>query len=309
MELPEPFSSLLVIIIVACIGAVLSKRGWFPSGSVTIITKIILDLAIPLSFVYNMVTNVDMEMLKNLSLSLLIPVISIGLGYLISYGLTKLLKTPDNRQGLFISMFANPNSLFIGLPVNIAVFGTQSMPYAYIFYFVSTLYFNTFGLYFLSKGRGEQNTLKNVADTVKSPIFISFVLAVILVLAQIKLPGFVLAVCDKVGSLATPLSMLFIGICVSGLPIKHIRITRDLVIIILARFVVSPLVALGVAQFFDISELGRNVFILQSLLPVMTSTPIFSERYGCDTKYATLSTAVTAMLAIGIIPLYSSLFF
>ena len=61
-----------------------------------------------------------------------------------------------DRRGLFISMFFNSNTIFVGLPINQALFGDGSIPYVLIYYMCNTTFFWTLGTYLIQRdGEGE----------------------------------------------------------------------------------------------------------------------------------------------------------
>lgn len=307
--IPEPYCSIMPIFIIIGIGIVLKKIDFFSDSEKTFLSKLILSIALPSSFIACMVINVTTEMLVDLSIGLVIPVCAIGLNYLVSYVITKLLHINKKQQGLFICMFSNSNCLFIGLPVNIALFGTEAVPYAYIFYFISSTYFNTIGFYFMSKGKETSNIKKTLCDTIKTPIFISFVLAFILVFLHIPIPDFIIDSCYSLGNISTPLSLLYIGICISQMHFSKKLFKKEVIIIYLGRFIIAPLLTILICHFIPASQLAKNIFIVQSFLPTTTSIPIFSEMFDCDTHYAAFTSSSSALLSLGIIPLYTYLFF
>ena len=307
--IPEPFNSLLSIILMILLGAFLCSKNWFSKESTNLITRLILDVAIPLSIISCVLGNITKGTLSELGASLLVPVLSIGLEYLISYLLAQMANIPLSRKGLFISMFSNPNTLFIGVPVNMAVFGVQSLPYVYIYYIVSTLFFNTIGILLLSKNDSSHMNFSALLKKLITPILISFFITMFCLLCNIKLPDFIMGACESVGSISTPLSLMFIGICLYQIPFRSLRINGEIFGVILGRFLISPIITYLIAKLLHTPELAMNVFLLQSFLPAMTSTPIFGERYHCDTKFATIGTAVTALLSLIVIPLYSGILF
>ena len=106
------------------------------------------------------------------------------------------------------------------------------------------------------------------------------------------------------GSMTTPLSMLFIGIVMFGVKFSEIRLTKDLLVLLLGRFVISPLIVLVVASFFPIPELMKKVFVIQSALPAMTQTTLMARLYGADTEYAAVLVSTTTIAALFAIPIY-----
>ena len=55
----------------------------------------------------------------------------------IATAVARIFAVKKERRGLFISMFFNSNTIFVGLPINQALFGDASIPYVLIYYTVS----------------------------------------------------------------------------------------------------------------------------------------------------------------------------
>ena len=73
-----------------------------------------------------------------------------------------------------------------------------------------------------------------------SPPFISFAVAVAFILLEVKLPGFLMLTLKYMGGMTTPLSMLFIGIALYGVKFSQLRLSRDIVALLVGRFVIAP---------------------------------------------------------------------
>ncbi len=80
------------------------------------------------------------------------------------------------RRGLFISMFFNSNTIFVGLPINQALFGDASIPYVLIYYMCNTTFFWTLGTYLIQRdGEGEAEfDLKTSLKKIFSPPLMGF---------------------------------------------------------------------------------------------------------------------------------------
>ena len=48
-----------------------------------------------------------------------------GIAYIVAFIMMKIVHVPRGRRGIFINMVVNDNCLFIGLPVQIALFGPR----------------------------------------------------------------------------------------------------------------------------------------------------------------------------------------
>jgi predicted permease len=85
---------------------------------------------------------------------------------------------------------------------------------------------------------------------------------------------------------------------------SEIKLNKDVFGVILGRFIVSPLVVFLLAFFFPVDTLMKNVFIIQSAMPVVTSTAIVAKLYNADDKYAAMMTVITTLASIFFIPVY-----
>jgi len=308
MLLLNSISSILSIVIMISIGYILTAKGWFNDESSQLLTKLVITIALPALMISTILANLDISELVHIGKGILIPILSMTICVIIAIFVAKLMKISKDHAGLFISMFFNSNTIFVGLPVNLALFGNKSIPYVLLYYIANTTFFWTLGVYFISKG-GKQKSNDNIFSkkTLKriiSPPLLGFIVAITLVLLKIHLPNFIMDTCTYMGGLSTPLSMIFIGICIFSIKLRDIKISKDMFGIIVGRFIISPLTVFIITLFLPIPILMKRVFIIQAAMPVMTNTSIIAKAYDADTQYASVMTMVTTVLAIIAIPFY-----
>ena len=225
----------------------------------------------------------------------------------IGYALSRLLKIADNHKGTFVAAFFGSSATFVGVPVNLALFGEISIPYAILYMLVNATMFWTVGNYLISTD-GPTKTQKLIsmdsAKNIFSPPLMGILVAVVLILLEVHLPAFLTNAVKSLGNMTTPLSMLFIGIVMYGVNIRQLRLTRDVTFVLLGRFVVSPLLVLAVIWFIPVPDLMKKVFVIQSALPAMTNVPILAKLYGADAEYGAVLVTLTTILAMIAIPVY-----
>lgn len=314
MTIINALGSVFSIVIMISIGYILTAKKWFDDRIARVFSKLVCNLALPCLMVSDLMSNFDRLKLSHLSRGLIVPFLAIGVCYLISMIISKIIKVKKGRIGIFRSMFFVSNSIFIGLPVNLALFGGDSIPYVLLYYIANTSFFWTIGAFGICKD-GQANyhegggsifsieTLKRIL----SPPLMGFITAIILILLNIVLPKFILDTCKYFGNLTTPLSMLFIGITIYSVDLKEVKIDTDMIAVLLGRFFVSPLVTFVIAYYHPIPNLMKDVFVIQAAMPVMTNTAIVARSYGADHKYATVMTVFSTIVSLLFIPLYMAL--
>lgn len=223
----------------------------------------------------------------------------------IATAVARIFAVRQDRRGLFISMFFNSNTIFVGLPINQALFGDASIPYVLIYYMCNTTFFWTLGTYLIQRdGEGEaQFDLKTSLKKVFSPPLMGFLLGLVLVMLQIKLPAFLASDLQYLGNLTTPLSMIFIGLSVSHVGVKQLVLGKEQLLILLGRFLVAPLLMASIVYWVPLPSLMKQVFIIQSAMPVMTNAPVVARLYGADSDYAAVMVTETTLATMVVIPI------
>ncbi|MBW1606012.1 AEC family transporter [Lactobacillus sp. Sy-1] len=309
-------SGIVVILLMILLGFFLAKRGWFDDKSTKLIAKIVTQVALPAYMISTITSKFTAKTLLHTLPDLRFPVISMLILFGISVAVARALRIAKYHRGLFESMFFNSNTVFVGLPVNLALFGDRSLPYVLVYYMANTTFFWTLGVYLIQRD-GDADSKFNLKQTLRkvfSPPLLGFIVAVIMVLLDIPkiqivhpiLKSF-LESCDYVGGLTTPLSMLFIGIAVSKVSIQDVKFNRLNWGILLGRFIMAPLLMTLLVTFTSMPILMKQVFILQSAMPVMTNAPVVSKLYNADDKYASLMVTETTLLSLIVIPILMTL--
>ena len=242
-----------------------------------------------------------LKMLPALRFPALSMVILLG----IATAVARIFAVRQDRRGLFISMFFNSNTIFVGLPINQALFGDASIPYVLIYYMCNTTFFWTLGTYLIQRdGEGEaQFDLKTSLKKVFSPPLMGFLLGLVMVMLHIQLPAFIASDLQYLGNLTTPLSMIFIGLSVSHIGVKQLVLGKDQLLILLGRFVVAPLLMATIVYWAPLPSLMKQVFIIQSAMPVMTNAPVVARLYGADSDYAAVMVIETTLATMVVIPI------
>lgn len=164
-------SGILVILGMILVGFVIGEKGWFDDKSRGLIAKLVTQVALPCYMLYTITQRFTTADLLKMLPALRFPTLSMVILLGIASGVAKIFAVRQDRRGLFISMFFNSNTIFVGLPINQALFGDASIPYVLIYYMCNTTFFWTLGTYLIQRdGEGEaQFDLKTGLKKVFSP--------------------------------------------------------------------------------------------------------------------------------------------
>ncbi len=310
MEFLQSIQSMISIILMIAVGYHLTVRGWLDAAAGRAFARLITNVALPCYMIWNLLSSFNKELLFELAKGLAVPFAAIALTFLAAWLSAKAIKVPEGRQGIFRSMFFVSNSIFIGLPVNLALFGEVSVPYVLLYYIANTTFFWTVGVGGIQLDGSAAGNIdwRSVAGKVFSPPLLGFLSALAMILLNFKLPSFAMDACRYLGNLTTPLSMLFIGMTIRSVPLKELRFSRDMAAVLAGRFLIAPAIIFIVAQLLPLPILMKKVFIIQAALPVMTQTAIVAQSYGADAKYGAVVTTLSTLVGMIVIPVYMALF-
>ena len=298
-------SGILVILGMILVGFIIGEKGWFDDKSRGLLAKLVTQVALPCYMLYTITQRFTAADLLKMLPALRFPALSMVILLGIATGVARIFAVRQDRRGLFISMFFNSNTIFVGLPINQALFGDASIPYVLIYYMCNTTFFWTLGTYLIQRdGEGEaQFDLKTSLKKVFSPPLMGFILGLVMVMLQIKLPAFLASDLQYLGNLTTPLSMIFIGLSVSHVGVKQLVLGKEQLLILLGRFLVAPLLMASIVYWVPLPSLMKQVFIIQSAMPVMTNAPVVARLYGADSDYAAVMVTETTLATMVVIPI------
>ena len=311
-------SSVVVIVLIMVLGYILRKKGWLADTFSGNISKLITQIALPASIFVSVQNNLTRSSLIGLFEDLLLPFIGVVISYIVAFILVKVLKIRVGRRGTFINTIANANTIFIGLPLNIALFGNRAMPYFLIYYVINTVSTWAFGVFLI---KNDDPTLvaeekkKHKIDWKKvlpMPL-ISFIIAVIWLLTDWELPTFASQTLAYIGNLVTPLSLIYIGIVLADTGIKSIHFDIDTVVALLGRFILAPLVMILLVRIgapvihLSIPNLMGETFIVQAATPALSVLPILANDAHGDVDYATNVVVLSTLLFIIVIPVLTTI--
>ena len=303
----QALDGIFTIVFVVGIGYTLSKKGWFDEKSSALIARLVTSISLPLYMITSLSKNFTAEKLAQLAPDMLLPVASMLLAMLIGKAVASLFKVRIGRRGVFTTNFFIANTMFIGLPVNLALFGDDSIPSVMLYYMVNLIFFWTLGVQnIIADTSGAKTSLfsKTVLKKLLSPPLLGFAAAIILILFNVKLPHFLARGFQYVGNLTTPLSLVFIGIEISKINLREFNFEKDIIGGLFGRFVVCPLCVLALVPFMTVSDISIKVFTMQAAMPAMTQMAIVSKQYGADTQFAAALSFITIVFGLLVIPFY-----
>jgi len=299
--------SIIPIIALIVLGYFLQVRGWFHNDFGNDLSKLIMNVAMPVSIFVSVLKYLTLEKLISLSGGLIYTFVAFALGYIVAFLSVKAFKVAPGRRGTVINTFVNANTIFIGLPLNIALFGDDALAYFLIYYITNTISTWTLGVFLMTSdsksGKKKQESHFDWKKLLPAPL-LGFIVSVVFLIINIPLPSFVSSTLGYVGGLTTPLSLVYIGIVLAKAGIKTIRFDKDSIVALVGRFIVAPVLMFAVLKLMapGMVTAEYQTFMIQSATPALAVLPILANQGDGDVEFSTNIVTLSTVLFVIVIP-------
>ena len=304
--------SIIPIIALIVLGYFLQVRGWFHNDFGNDLSKLIMNVAMPVSIFVSVLKYLTLEKLISLSGGLIYTFVAFALGYIVAFLSVKAFKVAPGRRGTVINTFVNANTIFIGLPLNIALFGDDALAYFLIYYITNTISTWTLGVFLMTSdsksGKKKQESHFDWKKLLPAPL-LGFIVSVVFLIINIPLPSFVSSTLGYVGGLTTPLSLVYIGIVLAKAGIKTIRFDKDSIVALVGRFIVAPVLMFAVLKLMAPGMVSAEyqTFMIQSATPALAVLPILANQGDGDVEFSTNIVTLSTVLFVIVIPILQTI--
>lgn len=310
--------SIIPIVLLISLGYFLKGQGMFNPTFSGNLSRFIMSVILPAGVFVSVLHHLHMSDLWNLRYGMLVVMLTYVIAYIVAFIMMKLLKVPKGRRGIFINMVVNDNCLFIGLPVQIALFGPEALPYFLLYYIGNTISVWLVGVFLIEldplpipDNELSTNTQKPKFDWKKllPPPLLGFFAALIFLFFEIPLAPILHNTLNYLGDMVTPLSLIYIGIVLHDAGLKSMSLNKDSMGGIVGRFVISPIImfcvimALQYGAGIVLEPIAIITFVVQSAGPVIAVLPIVANEAKSDLPFATGLVMISTILFVVVIPI------
>ncbi len=286
-------NSILIIVTIIGIGTFLGRKKLFSLSFSHDISELVVDVALPISIFASTQKYVTRSNFPLLALETGIIMIAILICFAIAIIISKALRIPLAQKGIFINGFVNSNTLFVGLPLNLALFGNSSLPYFLAYFIANTIATWGIGVRFIKNTQYSKNKSKkpNSILSLFTPPMWGFIIGLLFFIFKISMPAFLKESFNYLANLVTPLSLIFLGLQISNMNLSILKVRKLDVLAQFGKFIVSPLVMLLIIlifqRFYKFPGLLIKTVIIQAATPMLTLLPMLAEKAKVDVDFAT----------------------
>ena len=186
----------------------------------------------------------------------------------------------------------------LGIPINIAIFGEESIPYTTVINLVNVFVVYTIGVFYYSRGSFDTKTsLKNI---IKLPILWAAIIAIVLSVYHYR-PSPIVENFLMMGAYASMTMQLFLfGIYLYGTQIKEIN--KKLVLWIMGlKFIILPLIAFLILINVELDKMVKGIVFIELLMPLAVANVNIASLYNCKPKLVTALVFISSLLFLVVI--------
>ncbi|MGB9678427.1 MAG: AEC family transporter [Thermoanaerobacteraceae bacterium] len=287
------------IFIVMAVGYYIAFIKLVKEENLKMLADLVILISTPLLIFYSMYSTYKPDLLK---VSYILPFVSSAtliLTLIVSILIFKVFKVPFEKKNVFYALSSFSNTIFLGLPINLALFGDISIPYVILYDFGHTALFWTLGIWILS----EEKKLDILAfKKILNPSFIALILSFLIAVSRIKVPEIFLKSAQMIGSITVPLAMLFIGM--NMYLIKKGEIETSVYVSAVIKLIISPLIAFMLVYFLNLPIDAKKIAVLEAAMPTMMSVAIVAKQLNVKNSFASFGVVIMNMLSFLTIPMF-----
>ncbi len=186
----------------------------------------------------------------------------------------------------------------LGIPLGIAIFGEESIPYTTVINLANVFFVYTIGVYFYS--RGTFDVKKSLLNIIKLPILWAALAAISLNLVG-YVPSDSIEKTLMMGAYASmTMQLVLFGIYLYGVKIKelNLRLTYWSVGV---KFVLLPIIAFILLQYTPFNNTVKGIIFMELMMPLAVSNVNLAALYDCKPKMTTAQVFISSILFLGII--------
>ena len=253
------------------------------------ITKLVANIGLP-CLIYDSLTrsNLTINIYFKIFLSALLV---LAIGFLFGYLLIKIFKLPSIK---LTTPLMHPNTGNMGIPLSLLAFGNEGLALAAGFasiVMVSHFTANTA----ISSGN------YSIKKIIFSPVLLSLKFSLIVLFYKIEMPNFFNSITNILSGFVIPLVLLSLGISLSKINIKKLRIG---LILGLFKLISGPFIGLLVVYLLRLDGNVAKVIILQASMPAAILTYLIAAQnnsYEQEIGTAVFVSTVGSIVSIPII--------
>lgn len=308
MDMTVLFSNLVGLFLLIGVGFFAVRAGLLPAEASKPMSSLLMKITVPATIITSMLRPFDPGFMK-LGLSMILAgTVMFPLFGVLSLGLSRLLRVPQGRRGMWCCCATFCNNGFMGFPVALALFGEEGLALTVMLSIPFNLLMYSVGAKMVCMDCDGRTKPLSWGRAVLNLINLSMVVGLILYFTQLQLPQAILTPLGYLADATTPLSMIVTGMNLSQGSLSDVVRDRDAFTSSAARLLLFPLVAWALMSLVPgLDRLVLGAALINLAMPAPAATTFLGEEHGGCTQLAARTVSLSSLLSMATLPLISLL--
>lgn len=266
-------AALLPIIVILMLGFFAGARHDFNRDQATVLNRMVMTYALPLSLFAGLVTTSVDELIKEEDLVLALFIGMIGFYYIVYFLLKYAFKQSKNMSALLALAITGPAVPFVGVSVLAQIFGSIStIPISLGSFYLNAIQVPITIIILSSSDKKTDQAgndksasfLKNILSALKEPVVWAPLLAVVIVLLRIKFPTVLINSFELLGKATGGVALFASGVVLYS---YKVSINKTIALSVAAKNLLIPFAIWGIVLLFGFNPTIIKETVLTLSIP------------------------------------------
>lgn len=277
--------------------------GWLLTKSGQIVNSgplggFVTGASLPAMIIVALQAPLSASLLADIGITMLGFTISLAAGSLVGLIIGRLCSRGSSGfLGVSVAAVAFPNSIFMGGPVMVAIYGEQVLPMLAGIIFIFNLSSFTFGAWVLGFGSKSADGV-SFKKLFGQPAVIACFVGAVLMFMPFRLPMVIITPLEMLAGTATPIATVIIGCQLAKIRLSQAFLDARVYVIALTRLIPAGLAAHFLMRLFITDPVILGFLTISACMPVAATVPMIAAQQGGDGVLASRVTFVSTLISV-----------
>ena len=287
-----------VMLILICIGAICFKTRLVSLEGNKSLTNLVLYIVNPAVIIVSYQQDFSPRLFKGLGYALLLSAAGLLLFIAVSY----LFLRGKDKDNISIERInaSYSNCGFMGIPLALALFGSEGVLYITAINTVFNIMVWTHGVFTISGEKSEVSFKKIITN----PTILATILGFLLFVFQIRIPGLLFDTLSYVNNIITPLAMFVAGVTIANSSLLKALRKPKIYFVSALKLIITPVILILLLCFFPCpNETAKITTIVGLSCPSATIGTMLSIRFDKNSSYSSQMFGLSTILSVVTLPI------
>lgn len=274
------------------------------------LSALLMKITLPATVFASLIRPFDPSFLQLGATAILLSLVFFSLFTPLSLSLSRLLRIPDGKRGMWCCCATFSNTGFMGFPIAYALFGDEGLVLAVLINIPFNFLLYSVGVWMVCKDAPRDGARGGFSPRaiLLTPLNVGLMLGLVFYFAQLSVPEAIFTPIQHLSNVTTPLSMLVTGMNLAQGKVSDVLRDRDAITSSLTRLLVCPVIAWAIMRLIPgLDALVMGVTLVIMAMPSPAATPIIGEQYNGNVQLGARVVFLSSLLCIVTLPVISLL--